>query len=414
LVFPLSSTFYPLLLYNPHMITPFGHDMLELFPLEPQTLYLNHGTVGVTPKRVLAAQQALREAMERQPARFVLRELSSQSVEPPAQKPRLRAAADAVAQYLGAKGEDLVFVDNATTGINAILRSLPFGPGDEILIPDLAYGAVINTARYVARERGAKLVTVELPFPVAEPAKVVEAIEAVLTPRTKILIVDHITAETALLLPLEAIIALCKTKGVPVLVDGAHAPGAIPLNLEQLGADWYVGNLHKWAFAPRGCGILWAKPERQQGLHPTVISWGLDNGYTQEFDWLGTKDPTPFLAAPKGFEFIQDLGETAMREYNHNLARQAAHWLSERLETELNTPRSMMGCLVSVGLPKGFGSSPAHAAKLKDALFFNHHIEIPILSVRDHLYARISAQVYNEMEDIERLEGALKGLRVRD
>lgn len=392
------------------MSTPFGHAMRAHFPLEPQTLYLNHGTVGVTPWRVLAAQQALRQEMERQPARFVLRELSSQSPGVPAHKPRLRVAADAVAAYLGGRGEDLVFVDNATTGINAVLRSLPFGPGDEIVVPDLAYGAVINTARYVARERGATLVTAELPFPVADPGKVVEALEAALTPRTRLVIVDHITAETGLLLPLEAIVALCKSKGVEVLVDGAHAPGAIPLNLERIGADYYVGNLHKWAFAPRGSGFLWAKPERQAGLHPTVISWGLDNGFTQEFDWLGTKDPTPFLAAPEGIAFICDLGEDAMRGYNQALAWEAAHWLSERLGTGFAVPRSMTGCLVSVPLPVKFGSSPDHAARLKDALLFDHHIEIPVLSVRGRLYARISAQVYNEMSDLERLEGALNSL----
>lgn len=393
------------------MKEPFGHPMLKHWPLEPETLYLNHGTVGVTPKKVLQAQQQIRDQIERQPARFVLRELSSQSKEAPAKLPRLRAAAQTVAAYLGARGEDLVFVDNATTGINAVLRSLPFAEGDELLIPDLAYGAVINTVRYVAKERGAKAVVFEMPFPNSDPVQVVASIEAAITPRTKILVVDHITAESALLLPLEAIIALCKSKGVPILVDGAHAPGAIELNLEQLGADWYVGNLHKWAFAPRGCGFLWAKTERQAGLHPTTISWGYEQGFTQEFDWLGTKDPSSFLAAVAGLEFIQEIGEPEMRQYNHQLAWEAGCWLSQRLGTPFVTPETMMGCMVSVMLPKRMGSTATDATALKDALLFDHHIEIPILAIQERLYARISAQVYNEMADVERLEKSLSTIQ---
>lgn len=383
--------------------------MLKHWPLEPQTLYLNHGTVGVTPNKVLQVQQQIRDQIERQPARFVLRELSSQAKEAPAKLPRLRAAAQTVAAYLGARGEDLVFVDNATTGLNAVLRSLPFAKGDELLIPDLAYGAVINTVRYVAKERGAKAVVFELPFP-ADPAQIVASIEAAITPKTKILVIDHITAESALLLPLESIIAVCKSRGVPILVDGAHAPGAIALNLEQLGADWYVGNLHKWAFAPRGCGFLWAKPEHQLGLHPTTISWGYEQGFTQEFDWLGTKDPSSYLAAVAGLEFIAEIGETAMRQYNHQLAWEAGQWLCQRLGTPFVTPESMVGCMVSVMLPKGFGSTAKEATALKDALLFDHHIEIPILAIRERLYARISAQMYNEMADVERLERALVDL----
>jgi isopenicillin-N epimerase len=252
------------------------------------------------------------------------------------------------------------------------------------------------------------VVMLHIPFPNTDPEEVVDLIAKAITARTKILVVDHISAFTSLVLPLSEIAAACHAKGVPVLVDGAHAPGALELNIPALGVDWYVGNMHKWAFAPRGCGILWASPERQQGFHPTVISWGLDQGFTQEFDLLGTKDPTASLAAPEAIGFIQDLGETAMRIHNHDLAWQAAHWLAEHLGTVFTSRRSMTGCLVSVPLPERAGSSPQEAFELQHALLYQDQIEIPILAINGGLYARISAQVYNQMSDIERLGQALQ------
>lgn len=386
----------------------FGRTMLEHFPLEPQAVYLNHGTVGVTPWRVLEAQQAIRNEIERHPARFLLRELSGLTASSKLAQPRLRSAAQEVAQLLGARGEDLVFVGNATTGVNAVLRSLGLEPGDEILIPNLAYGAVANAAAFVARERGAKVVRLELPFPVADPGLYVEAVDRAITPRTKVAILDHITSETALILPLAEMAERARAKGVLVLADGAHAPGQIPLEIPALGVDWYVANLHKWAFAPRGCGILWAAPERQKGLHPPVISWGLDQGFTQEFDWVGTQDPSAYLAAPEGIRFMRDLGVEAMRQYNHDLAWGAARMLMERWNLELPTPQSMIGSMVTLPLPQGLGSSPADAARLKDALLFEDHIEVPVMAIGGRLWARISAQIYNDMSDIERFAQALE------
>jgi isopenicillin-N epimerase len=386
----------------------FGRKMLEHFPLEPQAVYLNHGTVGVTPRRVLEAQQAIRDEIERHPARYLLRELSGLTASSGLSQPRLRAAAQEVAEFLGARGEDLVFVGNATTGVNAVLRSLGLEPGDEILISNLAYGAVANTATFVAREHRAKVVRLELPFPVSDPGLYVEAVDQALTPRTKVAILDHITSETALILPLAEMAQRARARGVPVLADGAHAPGQIPLDIPGLGVDWYVANLHKWAFAPRGCGILWAAPERQKDLHPPVISWGLEQGFTREFDWVGTQDPSAYLAAPEGIRFMRDLGVGAMRQYNHDLAWGAARMLMERWNLELPTPKSMIGSMVTLPLPQGLGSSPADAARLKDALLFEDNIELPIGSFVGRLWARISAQVYNDLSDIERFAQALE------
>jgi isopenicillin-N epimerase len=390
------------------MDTPFGHAMLTHWSLEPDMVYLNHGTVGVTPNRVMAVQQHLRELIERQPARFMLRELEHHSSSPPAFIPRIRQAANVVAAFLGVQGEDLVFVDNATTGLNAVLRSLRFAQGDELLIADLAYGAITKTCEYVARISGAQVVRLEPPFPNTSPEAVLQAFTNAITSKTKIVVLDHITASTALVLPVRQIADACHAKGVPVLVDGAHAPGALDLNIAELGVDWYVGNLHKWGFVPRSCGILWAAKDRQTELHPTVISWGLDQGFTQEFDLLGTKDPTAALAAPAALEFIAALGADQMRQHNHSLAWQGAHLLAQHLGTTFAIPKSMVGTMAAVPLPDSAGSSSEAAFALQHALLYQDQIEIPILEVRGRLYARISAQVYNQTSDIERLADCLK------
>ena len=382
--------------------------MLEHWLLDPEAVYLNHGTVGVTPRRVLDAQQAMRSAIERQPARFMLRELMSLDAVPPARPTRMRAAAAAVAGFLGANGDDIVFVDNASTGVNAVLRSLRLQAGDEILVLDQAYGAVARTAAFVAREQGARVVTVALPFPADDESACVAAIEAAITPRTRIAILDHITSETALVMPLARMATLCRGAGVPVLADSAHAPGAIDVDIPALGVDWYAANLHKWAFAPRGCGVLWARPGRREGLHPGVISWGLDVGWHQEFDWTGTRDPTPFLCAPAGIAFMTGfLGVQAMREYNHGLAWRAAQRLCARWGLPWVTPEAMIGCMATVPLPARLGTSAADAARLKDWLLFERQIEAPIVARGEQLWVRVSAQVYNEDEDIERLATAI-------
>jgi isopenicillin-N epimerase len=387
---------------------PFGRAMLEHWSLDPAITYLNHGTVGAPPRRVLAAQQRLRDEMTRQPSRFLLRELTSTAVgRNPLPMPRLRAAAGLVAEFLGARGDDLVFVDNATTGVNAVLRSFDLRPGDEILLLDGCYGAVLNTARYVARERGATVRTVPLPDPLPMYEDLPHLIAAAMSPSTRIVLVDHIMSERALLLPIAKIAAACRAAGAAVLVDGAHAPGAIPLDIPSLGVDWYTGNLHKWAQAPHTSGILWAAPDRQASLHPVVISWGLDQGFTAEFDLVGTRDPTAHLAAPTGIAFMRDLGLEAMWRYNHVLARDAAALLTSRLGTIVDDDARWVGTMVTVPLPERAGRTKQDAGRLRDALLVEDRIEVQLHAWRDRLWVRVSAQVYNDMDDVERLASAL-------
>lgn len=386
----------------------FGREMLRHWPLDSAITYLNHGTVGATPKKILTVQQTLREEMERQPARFLLRELSALSGASNRPVPRLREAAEAVARFVGAKGPDLVFVDNATTGVNTVLRSLDLRSGDEILITNLAYGAVVNAARFVAERAGARLVTVALPFPLSDRAQLVSAVADALTPRTRLAILDHITSETALVLPLAEMAAVCRAAGVLVLADGAHAPGAIPLDITSLGVDWYTGNLHKWALAPKGCGFLWAAPERQKDLHPLVVSWGLGQGFTQEFDWVGTKDPTPYLSAPAALNLMHEWGLEAMRNYNHRLAWASVLHLGERWGFEPPAPESMIGNMATLPLPAYLGQTREDAARLQYELLYTYRLEAPILCWQNRLWARISAQVYNEPDDLERFALAVE------
>ena len=387
---------------------PFGREALPHWPLDPGITYLNHGTVGVTPHRVLAAEQAIRADIERRPAQFLLRELSAVAVGVPrAEPPRMREAAARVAAFLGAREPDLVFVDNATAGVNAVLRSFDLKPGDEIVVTDLSYGGVARSALYAAERAGGTVKTVETPAPSAGGGPIADAIVDAIGPRTRIAIVDHVASESALILPLQEIAARARAKGALVLGDGAHALGMLPVDIQSLGVDWYTGNLHKWAWSPRSTGILWADPKRHAGLHPTVISWGLGDGIAAEFDWVGTRNPAPFLAAPAGIDLLHEWGLDRVRAHNHALAWEAAVTLPRRWGTETPVPESMVGSMVTLPLPHGLGTTEHDAARLRDSLLFEDRIEVQIHAFRGRLWTRISTQVYNAADDVARLGTAV-------
>ena len=398
----------------------FGRSLLSQWWLDPAITYLNHGTVGATPRVVLAAQQEWQHRIEAQPARFLFREAlhwteADTAAAARAGQPRslVRAVADEVGAFVGAKGDDIVFTDNASTGINAVLRSLALVEGDEILVLDQAYGAVAKAAGFVARHVGARVVTVALPFPVEGDVTraYADAVERALGSRTRVAVIDHVASGTALILPVSEIAARCRARGVPVLVDGAHAPGALALDIPAIGADWYVGNLHKWAFAPRACAILWVAPGRREALHPAVISWGLGNGLAQEFDWTGTRDPSPVLSVPAALAFMRDeLGVDAMRAWNHELVWRMAQRLATRWGQPFATPEAMVGTMASVALPERLQRlGPAAAGPLKDWLLYERRIEAQVLAIRDRLYLRLAAQVYNDEADFERVAEAIDG-----
>jgi len=359
---------------------------------------------------VLAAQRAIRDSIERAPSQFLLREQSGLVGAPTGRPSRVRLAAADVAAAVGARGDDLVFVDNATAGVNAVLRSVPLGRGDQILLTDHAYGAIARTAAFVARERGATVCTVTVPYPDYSATELIDRVTGAITDRTRIAVFDHISAESALVFPIAALASACHERGVAVLVDGAHAPGVLPLDMSSLGVDWYSANLHKWACAPRSCGFLWAHADRQAGLHPPVISWGLDQGFAAEFDWVGTRDVSAWLAAPDGFAFLNAIGTDAIWQHNHTLAWHGAQALAARWGTTLGFAESDIGFMATLPMPASLGSLPADAALVRDRLLYDHRIEVQVHAAHDRLWARISAQVYNEMRDIKRLADAVLAL----
>jgi isopenicillin-N epimerase len=385
----------------------FGRSMLEHWLLDPECTYLNHGTVGAPPRRVLQKQQVLRDEMERQPSQFMLRELNGHQPMPWRTVSRLREAGDQVAAFLGSRSDDLVFVPNVTTGMNAVLGSLPLGPGDQVVITDLAYGAIALAARFACDRGGATLRTVDTAYPIRDAGDIVEPIVRALTPHTKLVVIDHVTAQTALVLPVAAIASECHAHGVPVLVDGAHVPGSRRLDIPSLGVDWYAANLHKWAHAPRGCGILWAAPGKQSLVRSPVVSWGHNKGFRDEFEHTATTDPTSYLAAPEGIAMLREWDFDACVEYMHGLARDAAELLTDRWRTTFEIPRDMVGAMVTVPLPHDAGTTDADAARLRLALLVEDRIEVQLHAWRGRLWTRVSAQVYNDRTDISRLAEAV-------
>jgi len=373
---------------------PYGRALRTLFRLDEAATFLNHGSFGLTPLAVLAAQEALRQEMERQPVLF----LSRTNLQP-----RLRAAAAELASFLGAAGEDLAFVDNATTGANAVLRSFPLKPGDEVLITDHTYPAVRNAVRFVCERTGARIVEAKLRFPAESPDGIVAAVTAALTERTRLAVFDLISSASAIVMPVPALARACRDAGAPVLVDAAHGPGMVDLDLPALGADWVTGNAHKWLFAPKGCALLWASKTAQQTLHPTVISHGFEQGFTNEFDWTGTRDPTAWLALPSALAFYRSMGDGALRSRNHALAVTAAELMAKRWRTEVGAPAEMLGAMAVVRLPGRHPGTPAAAQAIHDQLWQKCHIEVPVMSLEQTLWVRISAQIYNDLDDYQQL-----------
>ena len=359
--------------------------------LDPAFLTVNHGSFGAVPRTVIAAQRAWQDRMEQQPSRFM------NTVYPGA----IRSAAAALGAFLNADPDHLVFVDNATTGCNAVIRSLPFRKGDRIAILRHAYGAVHNTIRFVAEQTGAHIVQAAVPFPDPTEDALVAAVEGVLTPETKLAVLDHITSGSAIVLPMQRIVAACHAAGVKVLVDGAHAPGQIDLDLQAIGADWYVGNCHKWLGAPKGCAFLYAKPPAQAGLHPGTISHGYGQGFLAEFDWTGTTDPSRFLAIDAAIAFHHELGGASLRVRNKMLAGQGAALIAQRLNTNVGASGATAGAMATIRLPVD-DPSPEHALRIRRQLM-DAGTDAPVHALDGALWLRISAFAYNEPADYARL-----------
>jgi isopenicillin-N epimerase len=377
--------------------------------LDPAITFLNHGSFGATPRVVLAKQDEYRAQMEREPVRFFVREL----------EPLLDDARRTLAEFLGADAEGLAFVPNATAGVNAVLRSLDLDKFDELLVTSQEYNACRNTIDYVAGLAGAKVVVVEVPFPIESPDVVVERMLAQVTDRTRLVLVDHITSQTALIFPVARLVRELAARGIDTLVDGAHAPGFLPLNLRELGAAYYTGNLHKWVCAPKGAAFLYVRENRRRSIRPVSISHGANSSRTDrsrfllEFDWTGTFDPSAWLAVPAALEFMSTHGgwPEVMRR-NRELALLARDLLCDTLAIGRPAPDEMLGAMAAVPLPDGDQSTAPslYGDPLQDRLLYERAIEVPIVPWPHppKRVLRVSAQLYNELGDYEKLAGALR------
>src|SRR6516162_3068588 len=338
--------------------------------LDPNVSFLNHGSYGAVPRTLIAEQQRLQAKIEHNPTEFLTFELPT----------ALRAAADRIAEFLGGAGTDYVFVENATAGCNTVLASARLSSGDEILVTNHSYPAVLKAAQYTASRTGAKVIEAKVPFPLVDKADIVKAIASRLGSRTRLVILDHVTSPTAIIFPAQDLAALCHEAGAQVLVDGAHAPGMLSLDVPSIGADWYVGNCHKWLMAPRGSGFLWASPARQPDIHPLVISHGYDQGFTAEFDWIGTRDPSAWLSVPVAIDFQERLGGVKLRERNLALAREQATFLAESWKTERGAPDPLTGSMAAVRLPLPEPATTQRALELRRKLSDEHRIEAAIMA----------------------------------
>jgi isopenicillin-N epimerase len=379
--------------------------------LDPAIAFLNHGSFGACPRPVLAAQQRWRERLEAEPVRFMVREL----------EPALDAARAALAAFVGARPQDLVFVPNATAGVSTVLASLALQPGDELLTTDHAYNACRNALERTAARSGARVVSVRVPFPLRDADEAVAPLLAAATPRTRLALLDHVTSPTGLVLPVERLVPALQARGIDVLVDGAHAPGMLPLDLSRLGAAYYTGNAHKWLCAPKGCALLHVRADRQAGLAPLVTSHGANSPRTDrsrfqlEFDWPGTHDPTPYLVLPEALQFLGGLlpgGWPALQAANRGLALRARDLLCAALGVPPPAPDAMLGSLAAVPLPDGDGrlpGAPLFIDPLQERLFREHAIEVPVFGwpAPPKRLIRVAVQAYNTLAQYERLARAL-------
>jgi isopenicillin-N epimerase len=383
--------------------------------LDPEITFLNHGSFGSTPEPVRAAQRAWQDRLERQPVQFLWREL----------EPLLDLARSALAAFVGAQAEDLVFVPNATAGVNTFFRSCPLQPDDEILLTDHEYTACANAAAFAAQQAGARVVVAKVPLPVGSADEIAAAVLAHVTPRTRLALLDHVTSQTALIFPVERLVRDLAARGIETLVDGAHGPGMLPLDLDALGAAAYTGNCHKWLCAPKGAAFLHVRRDLQPRVRPLVISHGASSPrrdrsrFLVEFDWTGTFDPSAVLAVPEALRTMGTLlpgGWPELMRRNHQLALAARELLAAALGISLPCPDALVGSTAVIPLPPAPAADapppPIFQAPLQARLREGHRIEVPVIHwpAFPHRLLRVSAQCYNSLPQYQRLADALRAL----
>jgi isopenicillin-N epimerase len=393
------------------MIPPARHHFL----LDETVTYLNHGSFGATPHPVLEHQRALQLELEREPVQFLYHTLEQ----------RLRDVRTWLSSMFHGDADDYALVSNATTGVNTVLKSLKLEPGDEMVTTSQGYNACTNAMRSVAQRSGATVKVAPVKFPLFSSQDVVDAIAAQMTPRTRLVLVDHVTSPTALIFPVEEVVRLCHRHGVLCLVDGAHAPAMVSFNLEALDADFYTGNLHKWMCAPKGAAFLHVQKRHQSWVEPLVVSHGANSARTDvsrfrlNFDWTGTADATAVLSAPEAHRFLESVdagGLASIMTNNAAMIERAGQLLSSVLGQTERVPAVLRGSMESMRLPplpSGQSFEPTGGDPLQRWLFETKRIEVPIFYCDNVRLIRISAHCYNAFSDYQALADALVEARQR-
>jgi len=392
------------------MATPLRPESANLWNLDPTVAYLNHGSFGACPKAILEHQRELQARMEREPVDFLVRRYPA----------LLQDARERIGEFIGADPEGLAFIPNATTGVNAAVRSWHLEPGDEILTTDHAYDACRKSLAFVAARRRAVIVTARLRFPLEEEDEVVEAVAAAVTPRTRLALLDHVASPTALVLPVARLVAMLRERGVETIVDGAHAIGMIPPNLDVLGSACYTANAHKWLCAPKGASILHVRRDLRDRIRPLVVSHGYDPAsarvdFRQEWDWTGTVDPTAWLSIPECIRYLGGLlpgGWPELMERNHMMALRARGIVGDALGIAPACPERMVGSMASLPLPQAAAKSPV-ATLDQDALATwtrERGVESWFCpwACPGGKIVRLSAQLYNHEEQYRALAAILR------
>ncbi len=381
--------------------------------LDPDVVFLNHGSYGACPIGVQEIQREFRDRMEREPVQFFARDLEG----------LLDSARQTLSSLLSCDPAGLGFVPNATAGVNAVVRSMRFEPGDQLLTTSHEYNACNNVLRWACDRWGCELVVADVPFPLHGPDDVTGAISAALTDRTRLALVSHVTSPSAVVFPIEAIARVCESRSVPLLVDGAHAPGMVELDIGSLGVPFYTGNCHKWICAPKGAGFLHVREDWRERIRPAIISHAYNtrnderSKFHQLFDWTGTGDPTPYLSVPAALESMRSIGGSweGVRRHNAGLVRTGRDALCAALGVEAPVPDAMLGSIATVPLPDSDGPAPKsslYADALQDALKREWGVQVPVIPWPSHpsRCMRISAQLYNAREEYDHLASALRSL----
>ncbi|GHO47883.1 aminotransferase class V-fold PLP-dependent enzyme [Ktedonospora formicarum] len=374
----------------------------EQFQIRPDITFLNHGSFGACPRPVFDTYQQWQRTLENDPVEFLGRQITG----------LIKEAREPLAAYLGTQADNIVFVNNTTVGVNIVARSLALKPGDEVLATDHEYGASDRTWRFQCTQRDIRYINQPIPLPLESEEQMVEHLWQGVTPRTKVIFVSHITSPTALTFPVARICERARAEGILTVIDGAHAPGQVPLNLDELGADFYIGNCHKWLCAPKGSAFLYANPERQALLQPLIVSWGyesLNPGpslFQDHFGWLGTDDPAAYLSVPSAIAFQREHNWDSVRAACHDLAIHARQEVNKLFGTKPISPddATWWSQMVAIQVPDG------DATTLHRQLREEWNIEIPITPWNGRRFIRVSIQAYNKPADVERLLTALRAI----